>query len=229
MNPIRWCAVGLVLVVAGPALLPAQRITERKPTGPATIMPAGPTWVTAGSFIPGQIGVRWKEVANATGYRVTRSSTAPEAETKIAEYSSSSQLAEGGLWAHTDAPVDLRWTYSYKVYALFGATVSTPSPVASAKSIAVAQPTNLKYGVTITPNMMGRVNVALSWSAVPNVAQYVITGTDFMGMPTITVKATSYTLNAVPAGRTYRVCVGAVYPYSIGDPGTAPCIDLKLQ
>jgi hypothetical protein len=170
----------------------------------------------------------WKEVANATAYRVTRSSTAPEPEAKIAEYSNTSQLAEGGIWSHNDAPVDLRWTYSYKVYALFGTTVSTPSPTASAKSIAVIQPTGLKYGVTLS-STAGKVNVTLSWNAVPNVAMYAITGTDFMGMPTITTTSTSYTLPNVPASYTYRVCVGAVYPYSIGEPSTAPCIDIKLQ
>lgn len=204
-------------------------VTEPRPGGTITIVPAGPTALNAGSYIPGQIWTTWKEVANATAYRVTRSSNAPEAEAKIAEYSSTSQLAEGGIWSHNDAPVDLRWTYSYKVYALFGATVSTPSPVASAKSVAVAQPTNLRYGVTLVPNMPGRVNVTLTWSAVPNVANYVITGADFIGMPTITVTGTSYTLNNVPASNTYRVCVGAVYPYSIGEPSTAPCIDIKLQ
>jgi hypothetical protein len=204
-------------------------ITEPKITGTLTLVPAGPSSLNAGSNIPGQIFLTWKEVANATAYRVTRSSTAPEPEAKIADYSSTSQLAEGGFWYHTDAPVDLRWTYSYKVYALFGTTVSTPSPVASAKSIAVVQPTGLKYGVTLIPNAPGRVNVTLSWTGVPNVAMYVITGADFIGMPTITVTGTSYTLNNVPAGYTYRVCVGAVYPYSIGEPSTAPCIDIKLQ
>lgn len=204
-------------------------IMEPRPiTGTITVVPAGPTSLNAGSNIPGQIFLTWKEVANATAYRVTRSSTAPEPEARIAEYSNTSQLAEGGMWYHTDAPVDLRWTYSYKVYALFGTTVSTPSPVASAKSVAVIQPTGLRYGVTLTPTP-GRVNVTLSWSGVPNVAMYVITGTDFMGMPTITVTGSSYTLNNVLAGRTYPVCVGAVYPYSIGDPATAPCIDIKLQ
>lgn len=206
-------------------------LAEPKPTtGTVTVVPAGPTSLNAGSNIPGQIWLTWMQVANATGYRVTRSSTAPEPEAKIAEYSSTSQLAEGGIWGHTDAPVDLRWTYTYKVYALFGTTVSTPSPQASAKSIAVVQPTGLKYGVALIPNAPGLVNVTLSWTGVPNVDHYVITGTAFAGMSTITVKGTSYTLNNVPAGHTYSgVCVGAVYPYSIGDPGTAPCIDIKLQ
>jgi hypothetical protein len=208
---------------------PGVIVTEPKPTtGTITPVPVGPSSLTAGSGIPGQIQLTWKEVANASGYRVTRSSTAPEPEAKIAEYASTSQLAEGGLWSHTDAPVDLRWTYSYKVYALFGTTVSTPSPVASAQSIAVVQPTGLKYGVTLTPTA-GRVNVTLSWNAVPNAVNYVITGTAFIGMATITVTGTSYTLNNVPASHTYPVCVGAIYPYSIGDPSTAPCIDIKLQ
>ena len=104
-------------------------VTEPRPTGTITVVPAGPTSLNAGSNIPGQIWLTWKEVLNATAYRVTRSSTAPEPEAKVAEYSNTSQLAEGGIWSHNDAPVDLRWTYSYKVYALFGTTVSTPSPV----------------------------------------------------------------------------------------------------
>jgi fibronectin type 3 domain-containing protein len=208
---------------------PGVIVTEPRPTpGQITPVPAGPSYLNAGSGIPGQISLTWKEVPNATAYRVMRSSTAPEPEAKIAEYTSTSQLAEGGMWSHTDAPVDLRWTYSYKVYAMIGTTISTPSPVASAKSIAVVQPTGLRYAVTLIPTP-GRVNVTLTWTGVPNVATYVITGADVIGMPTITTTGTSFTLNSVPASHTYRVCVGAVYPYSIGEPGTAPCVDVKLQ
>jgi hypothetical protein len=206
-----------VIVIEGP----------RPPRGTITPIPAGPSSLTAESSIPGQIQLRWQEVANASGYRVTRSSTAPEAETKLVEFSSTSQPA-GGNWPHTDAPVDDRWTFSYKVYALFGTTVSTPSPVASAKSIAVIQPTGLKYGVTLIPTP-GRVNVTLSWTGVPNVATYMMPGADFIGMPTITTTGTSHTLNNLPASHTYPVCVGAVYPYSLGDPDTAPCVDINLS
>jgi hypothetical protein len=210
---------------------PGVIVTEpRPPTGTITPIPAGPTSLNAGSNIPGQIWLSWREVANATGYRVTRSSTAPQPETKIAEYSSTSQLAEGGIWHHNDAPVDDRWTYSYKVYALFGTTVSTPSPVASAKSIAVVQPTGLKYAVTILPGAgPGLVTVTLSWTGVPNVDRYIITGLGFTGGSYAYSKSTSYTLNNVPAGHTYPVCVGAIYPYDIQDQSTAPCIDIKLQ
>lgn len=205
-------------------------LEPRPPTGTVTVIPAGPTSLTARSGIPGQIQLTWNAVANASGYRVTRSSTAPEAEAKLIEYPGTSQLAEGGLWSHTDAPVDLRWTYSYKVYALFNTVTSTPSPVASAKSVSVIQPTGLKYGVALTPTP-GRVNVTLSWTGVPNVANYIITGASIIGQPTITVpgSATSYVLSNIMAGVTFRVCVGAVYPHSIGDPGSAPCVDVKLQ
>ena len=227
-----WVGYTVPSAATSTAITPGVIVMEPRPvTGTVTVIPAGPTSLTAGSAIPGQIGLTWKEVANASGYRVTRSSTAPEAEAKIAEYASTSQLAEGGMWYHTDAPVDLRWTYSYKVYALFGTTVSTPSPVATAKSIAVIQPTGLRYSVALIPNAPGRVNVTLSWSntGIPTGATYVITGADIAGMPTITTSNTSYTLNNLLAGVTFRVCVGAVYPYSIGDPATAPCIDVKLQ
>jgi hypothetical protein len=205
-------------------------LEPRPPTATLTVIPGGPTSLTARSGIPGQIQLTWNAVPNATAYREMRSSTAPEPEARLVEYPGTSQLAEGGIWSHTDAPVDLRWTYSYKVYALFNTVTSTPSPVASAKSVAVIQPTGLRYSVIPTPTP-GRVNVTLSWTGVPNVANYVITGASIIGQPTITVpgSATSYVLSNIQAGVTFRVCVGAVYPRNVGDPGTAPCVDVKLQ
>jgi hypothetical protein len=200
------------------------------PRTPPTVVPVGPTSLTAGSTIPGQINLGWREVANATGYRVTRSSDAPQSEAQIAQYASTDQLAEGGFWYHKDAPVDERWTFTYKVYALFGTTVSTPSPPASAKSIAVIQPTGLKYGVTILPGAApGMVTVTLSWTGVPNVDRYIITGIAFTGGAFAYTKSTSYTLNNVPASHTYPVCVGAIYPFDVQNQSTAPCIDVKLQ
>ncbi len=204
-------------------------LEPRPPRGTITPIPAGPSSLTAGSGIPGQIQLTWREVANASGYRVMRSSTAPELEAKIAEYSSTSQLAEGGMWSHTDAPVDLRWTYSYKVYALFGTNLSTPSPVATTQSMPVIHPTGLRYAVTLTQTP-GRVNVTLSWTGVPNVLHYSIFGRliEISGSREVTTTSTSYTVSNVMAGGTYRACVAAVYPHSIGEPGTAPCIDVKL-
>ena len=65
---------------------------------------------------------------------------------------------------------------------------------------------------------------------VPNIAHYGITGADFAGSRLFTTTATSYTFTNVPASRIYPgICVGAIYPYSIGDPATAPCVDIKLR
>ena len=66
-----------------------------------------------------------------------RSSNAPQPEAKLAEYASESQMPGAGLWSHTDAPVDMRYTYTYRVYALFGTSLSTPSPSAAAASIPI--------------------------------------------------------------------------------------------
>ena len=209
---------------------PGVIITEpRPPRGEITPIPAGPSSLTAASGIPGQIQLSWREVPNASGYRVMRSSTAPEVEMRIAEYASTSQLAEGGMWSHTDAPVDLRWTYSYKVYAMFGSNLSTPSPVATTRSMPVVHPSGLRYTVTLT-QAPGRVNVTLSWTGVPNVLHYSVSGrlVEIRGGTQFTTTATSYTVSDVMAGGTYRACVAAVYPKSIGDPDTAPCIDVRL-
>ena len=201
----------------------------RPPRGGVTPIPAGPIMLTARSGLPAQIQLTWREVANASGYRIMRSSTAPEAEAKLTEYASGSQMAGAGLWSHTDAPVDMRWTYTYRVYALFGTSLSTPSPSATATSMPIVQPTDLKYAVTLTP-APGMVNVTLSWTGVPNVSHYGITGAEFAGSRLFTTTATSYTFNNVPAGRTFPgVCVGAIYPLSMGDPATAPCVDIKLR
>ena len=216
-----------------PAPTTTGTVIPLDPTAPRptpTIVPAGPTSLTAGSSIPGQIQLGWREVANATGYRVTRSSTAPQPETKLIDYTSTSQLAEGGFWYHTDAPVDDRWTFTYKVYALFGSTVSTPSPAASAKSMTVVQPTGLKYAVTIVPGAApGRVTVTLSWNAVPNVDRYHLTGLGFTGGADADTKSTSFSVPNVLAGRTYSgVCVSSIYPFDAQDQSTASCIDIKL-
>lgn len=209
---------------------PGVVVTDpRPPRGTPTPIPAGPTLFTARSGIPGQIQLTWREVANATAYRVMRSSNEPQPEGKLVEYSSQSQMPGAGLWSHTDAPVDMRYTYTYKVYALFGTSLSTPSPVAVAASIPVPQPTDLKYAVTLT-RAPGMVNVTLSWTGVPNIAHYGITGAGFAGSSLFTTTATSYTFTNVPASRIYPgICVGAIYPYSIGDPATAPCVDIKLK
>jgi len=84
--------------------------------------------------------------------------------------------------------------------------------------------------VTILPGAApGMVTVTLTWNAVANVDHYDLTGLGFTGGSTASTKSTSYTVNNVPAGHTYKLCVGSVFPYSVQDPSTATCIDVKLQ
>jgi hypothetical protein len=211
-------------------------LTEPKPTTGTitpTIVPAGPTSLTAGSNIPGQIYLQWKEVANATGYRVTRSSNVPEAERTLTNLAATSQLAEGGLWYYTDAPVDITPTYSYKVYALFasstGTTVSSPSPVALAASAPFWQPTGLKYTAVPSTTKLGTLNVTISWNAVQNAEKYSLTGMAAAGQDPVITPATSYLFRDLPTKTTYAgVCVSTIYPYGVGMTQNRPCIDIKL-
>jgi hypothetical protein len=212
----------------GPVPTGGIPLDPTKPVSPSTI-PAGPTSLTASSSIPGQINLGWREVANATAYRVTRSSNVPEAEQQIAQYTSTSQLAEGGFWYHKDAPVDIIPTYSYKVYALFGTTVSTPSPTALAASAPFYQPTGLKYTVAVSTTKIGTLNVTLSWNAVTNAEKYAITGTSPFGQASVVTPATSYVFPNVPPKTTVTgVCVSTIYPYGVGLDQNKPCIDIKL-
>lgn len=212
---------------------PGVIVTEPRPGGPGatitpTIVPSAPAYLNAGSNIPGQIWLSWREVTNATAYRVTRSSNAPEPEVKVTELSSSSQLAEGGIWSFVHAPVDERWTHTYRVYALNAGNVSPSSPPATAKTMAVVQPTGLRYAVTLTPTA-GRVNVTLTWGAVPNAVKYLVTGLGFTGTPQAFAAGTSFALNNIMAGGSYRICVGTIYPYDVQDAATAPCVDVTLR
>ena len=121
--------------------------------------------------------------------------------------------------------------YTYKVYALFGTSLSTPSPVAVAASIPVPQPTDLKYAVTLT-RAPGMVNVTLSWTGVPNIAHYGITGAGFAGSSLFTTTAPCCSASPMcrPAGYTRESVSALSYPNnSIGDPATAPCVDIKLK
>lgn len=227
----QWVSYTVPIAAPAPGTTPGVIVTEPRPTTGTitpTIVPSAPAYLNAGSNIPGQIWLTWKEVTSATGYRVTRSSNAPEPETKIAEMSSTSQLAEGGIWSYVNAPVDERWTYTYRVYALNSGNASPSSPTATAKSMAAAAPTGLKYSVALT-STPGRINVTLSWTAVPNAVKYVITGLGFTGTPSTIVTSPTYTVNNILAsGATVRICVYAVYPYDVQDAAATACIDVKI-
>lgn len=230
--------VAYTVPMATPTTTTGVIVTEPRPTTGGTItpyVPAGPAWLTAASSIPGEIALVWKEVAGAARYRIVRSSDAPEPESTVNEQAASGFWSEGGMFNWTNAPVDERWTFTYKVFALFpnstgGYVASTASPAATARSAAVVQPTGLKYAVALT-GVPGRVNVTLSWNAVPNAARYGIKNTAaLVGQDPILVSGTSYVFPNILAGGTYQPppCVWTIYAHA-QDESTATCLDLQLR
>ena len=230
--------VAYTVPVAMPTTTTGVIVTEPRPTPGGTItpyVPAGPSWLTAASAIPGEIALVWKEVTGAARYRIVRSSDAPEPETTVTEQAASGFWSEGGMFNWTNAPVDERWQFTYKVFALFtnstgGYAVSTASPAAIARSAAVVQPTGLKYAIALT-GVPGRVNVTLSWNAVPNAARYGIKNTaTLVGQDPIVVSGTSYVFPNILAGGTYQPppCVWTIYAHAQDD-ATATCLDLRLK
>ena len=144
------------------------------------------------------------------------------------------EMETGDLW-RLDFPVDMTSTYTYQVNAVFvdGAgtrTISTPSPVASAKSPPFAAPTDFKYTVGLIPNRPGELAVTFSWTPIPNAEAYVIFLTGQRGTPSLpstTVRATPWTVVMPPKGR-YSACIVTEYYPGIMDPNVRTCIDMKL-
>ncbi len=227
----QWVAYTVPL--STPSTTSGVPVTEPRPGRPGarptpTIIPAGPTSLTAASSIPGEIVLVWKAVTNATAYRITRTSNAPEVEQTLAEKGVAQFWSEGGLVNFTHAPADERWVHTYKVFALFGGTLSTPSPAATASSAPFVQPTGLKYSAVPSVARPGTLNVTVSWNAVPNAARYTITGTGFTGQASMTTTSTSVMFpNLAPRTTFTGVCLSTVYPFLTMTQG-APCIDIKL-
>lgn len=215
-----------------PYTVPEIMVLLMPPPPPVTgtitpmVVRAGPASLTGTSTIPGQIHLTWQSVANATGYRLTRSSSVPAAE---------ANLAETGVlvYYYNNAPVDFDVTYSYKVYALFasatGVTVSTPSPVASLQTMPFVQASGLKYGTTFSPTP-GRANVSLTWTGAPGIEKVekfiVWDGTGrVLGYPT----SRTFAQPDMAAGPSYTVCVAAIYPYGVDlRHKDAPCIPVTV-
>lgn len=202
-------------------------ITEPRPTGTPTIVPAGPATLSATSTIPGQIALAFPTVANASGYRITRSS-ATAAETDLVHLG----LQGGTTVSYVNAPVEIGPTFTYKVYAFFGTgtstVVSTPSPAASAASIPIGQPTQLRLYQVASGSRAGVVNATYTWNAgtLAGVEKFIVwlgTGT-VLGYPT----SINFVHPDVAAGQTYTVCVAAIYPYGIRDDKTGACAPMTI-
>lgn len=226
----QWVAYTVPITTTSPT---GVIVMEPRPGGPGgtitpILVPAGPTSLTASSSIPGEIVLVWKEVTNATAYRITRSSNAPEVEQTLVEKGVAQFWSEGGLFNFTHAPADERWVHTYKVHALVSGTLSTPSPAATASSAPFVQPTGLKYSATPSTTKLGTLNVTVSWNAVPNANRYILTGTGFTGQASFTTTNTSVVFPGLPPRTTFSgICVSTGYPFLTMTQG-APCIDIKL-
>ncbi len=200
-------------------------------TGTAMTTPAGPAQLTAVSPIPGQIRLWWSEVPYATHYRVVRSNTGGEVDRLIT--TTGPDAFGNTIHQIVDAPVDFRWTYTYKIYALVTLTSGTseiltaPSPVASTKSMPFVQVSGLTYTLTPSTTTLGRLDVRISWNAVQDVEKYRVIDDTWADAKEFTPTATSYVQPGAPVGYTFRVCVAAIYPYNVRQDATAPCIDIK--
>jgi hypothetical protein len=209
-------------------------LVEPVTTGTAMVTPAGPAELHAISLIPGEVKLDWPLVTNAVGYKVLRSSSGGEVDRELP---TPNGVPGSQYWAYwyIDAPVDFRWTYSYKVYAyvMSGSNQiqSAPSPAASANSLPFVQVSGLTYTLTPSTKTLGRLDVSISWNAVKDAEKYIVSDETWAApkefIPASGATTMSYTQPGVPTGYTFRVCVAAVYPYHVRQDSTAPCIDIK--
>jgi hypothetical protein len=216
--PIAQGQVGYVYTA------PLTVVLMPAPSGTITPTPAGPAQLSAISPVPGQIHLSWSHVPSATRYRVFRTivGSGPERELAPPGTDPSGNTPD----RYIDAPVDLRWIYSYKVLAYVkpGATEipTTPSPLATRKSLPFVQVSGLAHTVVPSTRSPGRLNVTVSWPAVKDVENYVIW--DETQRILASGLATSYTESSVAVGRSVTVCVSAQYPYNVAQYTTVPCL-----
>jgi lysophospholipase L1-like esterase len=122
----------------------------------AVSAPAAPATLTATAVSASQVDLSWSAAAEATGYRVERS-------TDGASWASLASLA-GGVTSHSDTGLSAGTTYRYRVVATNAGGESPPSPVATATTPAAGDltaptaPTGLKAA-------SAKRKVNLSWSS----------------------------------------------------------------
>jgi lysophospholipase L1-like esterase len=122
----------------------------------ATTPPAAPATLTATAVSASQVDLSWSAVADATGYRVERS-------TDGASWASLAETA-GGVTSHSDTGLASGTTYHYRVVATNAGGESPPSPVATATTPAAGDltaptaPTGLKAA-------SAKRKVNLSWAS----------------------------------------------------------------
>jgi lysophospholipase L1-like esterase len=122
----------------------------------AATPPAAPATLTATAVSTSQVDLSWSAVADATGYRVERS-------TDGATWASLAELA-GSVTSHSDTGLAPGTTYRYRVVATNAGGESAPSPVATATTPAAGDLTAPTAPTGLSAASAKR-KVNLSWSA----------------------------------------------------------------
>jgi hypothetical protein len=207
---------------------PPTAVLMPPPGGFITPTPAGPSQLTASSPVPGQIHLSWSLVPYATSYHVLRSVVGYAGEQELPPPDNNPY--GNTPYRYIDAPVDFRWTYSYKVYAkIKPGTVEVQtawSPVATAKSLPFVQVSGLSYSLAPSVQMPGRLNLTIRWNAVAGAEKYIVWDKTYNTLLR-EVPGAIYTESNYSTKLRFTVCVGAQYPYNIRQPATEPCIDIQ--
>jgi lysophospholipase L1-like esterase/fibronectin type 3 domain-containing protein len=164
--------------------------------------PGGPAGVTATAVSTSRIDVSWDPVANATGYRIERSSNA-------ADWSTLGSVA-GNVTSYSDTGLAPATTYYYRVFALANGIESPPSGTASATTQNVSPPA-APASVTATAISSTQINVA--WSSVAEATGYRVErstdGTSWAPVATTSDSVTAYNDTGLQAASTYSYRVVA--------------------
>ncbi|MGE0552102.1 MAG: hypothetical protein AB7R55_01605 [Gemmatimonadales bacterium] len=197
--------------------------------------------------------MKWTAVPNASSYRIFRG-TSDTYKRRLWERPAANlhANAEPGYASTTDMSIDETSTYWYEVQAVFydatgRETVSTMSPSASATSLPIVPPRNLRYS-TSTSTTRGHVQVILSWDGVPGATSYDVTGRQAWPGHSLTLnpgrsgRSTKMVIDATVTylpdagympgwlrpGETYLFCVSADYPRKVIDDPPAICVTAAL-
>ncbi|MGI8519613.1 MAG: DUF4082 domain-containing protein [Actinomycetota bacterium] len=174
--------------------------------------PPAPATLTATAVSTSQVDLSWSGVAEATGYRVERSTDTtiwnPVATTAA------------GVTSYSDTGLAASTTYSYRVVATGDGGDSPPSPVASATTD-TPPPSPPPAPATLTATAVSASRVDLSWSAVTEATGYRVerstNATTWNPVATTAAGVTSYSDTGLAASTTYSYRVVAT-----GDGGDSP-------
>lgn len=243
--PVSWLPV-LLLVIgnAGPLAAqlerpPTTRLPlERPPTTRPTIVPAGPSYLSATGYMPTRIMLRWRAVPNAQFYRVNRANPVEPRhkayDLSLAQLAASQEMETGDYW-NVNWPVDETSTYTYDIQAGFVdavgiQTLSTPSPAASVKSPPYVAPANVRH-TTALYNVPGKLYVTITWDPVPNASGYFVAWESLGNSPFVpslsVYQKTSRPFDNVSPKSRYNVCVSTIYLATIRNDQVRNCITVK--